>query len=64
MIDNSNWMLDHFRDLGLTNSTDFQIFQFARTNKYNAVITLDEDFNSLQLMHGVPPKIIWLRTGN
>ncbi|MFM8372746.1 MAG: DUF5615 family PIN-like protein, partial [Bacteroidota bacterium] len=31
MIDNSNWMLDHVRDLGLTNSTDFQIFQFART---------------------------------
>ena len=64
LINDKNWMLDHVKDLGLTDSSDFQIFQFARSNKYNAVITLDEDFNSLQLIHGVPPKIIWLRTGN
>jgi predicted nuclease of predicted toxin-antitoxin system len=36
----------------------------AREQKYDAVITLDEDFNKLLLQHGTPPKIIWIKTGN
>ncbi|MFM8485725.1 MAG: DUF5615 family PIN-like protein [Bacteroidota bacterium] len=26
MINDKNWMLDHVKDLGLTDSSDFQIF--------------------------------------
>ncbi len=36
----------------------------VRNLQYNAVLTLDEDFNKLLLEHGAPPKVIWLKTGN
>jgi predicted nuclease of predicted toxin-antitoxin system len=36
----------------------------AREEKYDAIITLDEDFNKLLLQYGTPPKIIWIKTGN
>jgi predicted nuclease of predicted toxin-antitoxin system len=54
----------HVKDLKLTDADDFKIFQFARENGFDAILTLDEDFNNIQLEHGVPPKIIWLRVGN
>ena len=43
---------------------DYDIFMAARLQKYDAVMTLDEDFNKLLIEHGCPPKIIWLKTGN
>lgn len=54
----------HVRDLGLTDFDDFKIFQYAREHQFDAILTLDEDFNNIQLEHGTPPKIIWLRVGN
>jgi predicted nuclease of predicted toxin-antitoxin system len=36
----------------------------ARRQNYDAVMTLDEDFNKLLLEHDSPPKVIWLKTGN
>ncbi|MCB9333892.1 MAG: DUF5615 family PIN-like protein [Lewinellaceae bacterium] len=54
----------HIRLLGLTNHSDYQIFMYARREGIDAIITLDEDFSLIQLEHGTPPKIIWLRTGN
>lgn len=54
----------HVKTLGLTDFNDFQIFQYARQHDFVAVLSLDEDFHLIQLEHGVPPKIIWLRTGN
>jgi len=54
----------HVRELGLLNFDDFSIFQYARRHRFDAIMTLDEDFYSIQLQHGIPPKIIWLRTGN
>lgn len=54
----------HVKDLGLTDFSDHKIFQFARKNEFVAILTLDEDFNNLQIEFGVPPKIIWLRVGN
>jgi predicted nuclease of predicted toxin-antitoxin system len=52
------------RDLGLIDFNDFQIYSHARQNGFDAILTLDEDFYNIQLEHGVPPKVIWLRTGN
>ncbi|MCF8247834.1 MAG: DUF5615 family PIN-like protein [Saprospiraceae bacterium] len=54
----------HVKDYGLIDYNDFRIFQFARQNQIDAILTLDEDFYNIQLEHGIPPKVIWMRTGN
>ena len=54
----------HVKEVGLTDFSDHKIFQFARQNEFIAIVTLDEDFNNLQLEFGTPPKIVWLRVGN
>jgi predicted nuclease of predicted toxin-antitoxin system len=51
------------RLLGLENSTDFEIWNFAKVNDYT-IITFDTDFYDLSLIKGTPPKIVWLRIGN
>jgi predicted nuclease of predicted toxin-antitoxin system len=51
------------RELGLENSKDVQIFEFAKKNNYT-IVTFDSDFCDLVTIRGFPPKIIWLRTGN
>ncbi|NBB23297.1 hypothetical protein GVN20_28355 [Runella sp. CRIBMP] len=56
--------LVHIKSLGWIDWNDYDIFINARQQGYTAVITLDEDFNILLLEHGMPPKIIWLKTGN
>jgi predicted nuclease of predicted toxin-antitoxin system len=48
---------------GLINSTDREIWEFAKENNY-IIVTQDSDFNDLNLLLGFPPKIIWIRTGN
>jgi len=57
-------ILDHVRQLGLTDAEDYDIFIFARANGYEAVITADDDFVKLINQFSEPPKIIWIRTGN
>ncbi len=51
------------RELGLENSTDIEIFDFAKRHDF-AIITFDSDFYDLNIIKGFPPKIIWIRTGN
>ncbi len=51
------------RELGLENSTDIEIFDFAKKNDF-AIVTFDSDFCDLNIIRGFPPKIIWIRTGN
>ena len=51
------------RELGLENSTDSEIFDFAKRNDF-AIVTFDSDFCDLNIIRGFPPKIIWIRTGN
>jgi predicted nuclease of predicted toxin-antitoxin system len=55
---------EHIKFNHLENSNDYDIFMYARQHHFDAIVTLDEDFNSLQLLHGIPPKIIWLRGNN
>ncbi|MGN7887144.1 DUF5615 family PIN-like protein [Dyadobacter sp. 22481] len=57
-------VLDHVRQIGLTDANDYDIFMFARANGYQAIITLDEDFVTLINQFSKPPKIIRIRTGN
>ncbi len=56
--------VEHVKWLGLTDVDDYRIFMWARQQGFVAVFTQDEDFYNLLLEHGIPPKIIWLRTGN
>lgn len=51
------------RELGLENSTDTEIFNFAKRNDF-AIVTFDSDFCDLNTIRGFPLKIIWIRTGN
>lgn len=53
----------HVRFVGLENSSDFEIFQYAKRNDL-AVVTFDSDFVDLNAMYGTPPKIVFLNTGN
>ncbi len=51
------------RELGLDNASDRAIWRFAKANDFT-IVTFDADFYDLATIHGHPPKIIWLRTGN
>lgn len=51
------------RNVGLENKTDLEIWEYAKSNNY-CIVTFDSDFYDLSLVRSIPPKIIWLRTGN
>jgi len=51
------------KEVGLENSSDSEIWEFARKNNFN-IVTFDSDFYDLSVIKGIPPKIIWLRIGN
>ena len=51
------------RELGLEDTSDIDIWGFAKTNDF-AIVTFDADFADIANIKGSPPKIIWLRTGN
>lgn len=53
----------HLSNLNLFNSTDLQIWEFAKKNDYT-IVTFDADFYDYSALYGHPPKIIWLRLGN
>ncbi|XOV94119.1 MAG: DUF5615 family PIN-like protein [Bacteroidota bacterium] len=53
----------HVRFVGLVDSSDIEIFRFAKTKGYS-IVTFDSDFVDLNALYGTPPKIIWLNTGN
>ncbi len=48
---------------GLINASDAEIWKYAKTREF-IIVTQDYDFNDLSLLHGFPPKVIWLRLGN
>ena len=47
---------DIFDDDGL-------IWDFAKAHNF-IIATKDGDFQGLSLVHGAPPKVVWLRVGN
>lgn len=49
--------------LGLTDSSDHFIWEYARKNNC-CIVTFDSDFIDISVLRGYPPKIIWLRLGN
>ena len=53
----------HVNFVGLTSATDLEIWAYAREHDFT-VVSKDDDFRSLSLVNGAPPKVIWLRIGN
>ena len=53
----------HVTALGLMNSSDLEIWEYAKNNQYT-IVTQDSDFNDIYLIKGFPPKVIWIKTGN
>ena len=48
---------------GLINASDLTIWELAKKHNF-IIVTQDSDFNDLNVLYGIPPKIIWIRTGN
>lgn len=48
---------------GLEQADDTEIWRYARDNGF-VIVTKDSDFQEQSLLHGAPPKVIWLRSGN
>ena len=53
----------HVRHVGLEDASDSIIFDYAKLNNLS-IVTFDSDFVDLNIVRGIPPKIIWLKTGN
>ena len=53
----------HIRDAGLATSPDQDVWAFAAANGF-VIVSKDTDFQHRALLHGHPPKVIWLRLGN
>ena len=51
------------RDLGLEDSKDSFLWNYAKENDY-CIVTFDADFFDMGIIKGTSPKIIWLRIGN
>lgn len=54
---------EHVRDRGLTSADDEAIWEFAKREQF-AIVTKDEDFHARSIVHGHPPKVLWIRSGN
>lgn len=51
------------RHVGLEDSSDYEIFDFAKKHDF-VIVTFDSDFIDLNILKGAPPKIIWIRSQN
>ncbi|MGC9355730.1 MAG: DUF5615 family PIN-like protein [Mariniphaga sp.] len=53
----------HVKEVGLDNMQDSEIWEFSKANDFT-IVTFDADFYDLAVIKGIPPKVIWFRTGN
>ena len=53
----------HVKTLGLINTDDALIWEFAKFNNF-VIVSKDSDFHQRSLLYGHPPKFIYLRIGN
>jgi predicted nuclease of predicted toxin-antitoxin system len=54
---------EHVKTLGLINTDDVVIWEYAKTNGF-VIVSKDSDFHQRSLLYGHPPKFIYLRVGN
>jgi predicted nuclease of predicted toxin-antitoxin system len=53
----------HVRDAGLAAAPDLEVWTYAAVNGF-VIVSKDTDFQQRALLHGHPPKVIWVRLGN
>ena len=53
----------HVRILGLSTASDLDLWNYAAANGF-VIVSKDTDFQQRALLHGHPPKVIWIRLGN
>ncbi len=53
----------HVEHLGLLGAPDQDVWTRAGDGGF-ILVTKDEDFHRMSVMHGPPPKVVWLRIGN
>lgn len=53
----------HVESLGLAGASDSLIWR-AAVEHGCLLVSKDEDFHRLSVLHGAPPKVVWLRLGN
>jgi predicted nuclease of predicted toxin-antitoxin system len=53
----------HVHGCGLGNADDSAIWQYAKDNDFT-IVSKDSDFQERGVLHGQPPKFIWLRAPN
>ncbi|YAF96006.1 MAG: DUF5615 family PIN-like protein [Nodularia sp. CChRGM 3473] len=53
----------HVKILGLTNTDDALIWEYAKVNNF-VIVSKDSDFHQRSFLYGHPPKFIYLRIGN
>ena len=53
----------HVKTLGLTNTDDVVIWEYAKASDF-IIVSKDADFHQRSLLFGHPPKFIYLRIGN
>ena len=47
----------------LERKSDLEVWRYAKDNGF-VIVSKDSDFYELSLIHGTPPKVIWLQVGN
>ncbi len=53
----------HVFDTGLCNTEDVIIREYAARNDF-VILSKDSDFHDMSILHGIPPKIVWIKRGN
>lgn len=53
----------HVREVGLLGAEDRRIWEYAAERGF-LLTSKDTDFYQRSLVHGAPPKVVWLRIGN
>lgn len=54
---------EHVKTLGLTNTDDVIIWEYAKANDF-VIVSKDSDFHQRSFLYGHPPKFIYLRISN
>ncbi|MFM8457325.1 MAG: DUF5615 family PIN-like protein [Chthoniobacterales bacterium] len=53
----------HVHDIGLGMAGDSAVWKRAKEEGY-CIVSKDSDYYDLSVLHGHPPKVVWLRLGN
>ena len=54
---------EHVRNVGLNTADDQAIWRYAGQQQLT-IVSKDSDFQHRAMLHGHPPKVVWVRLGN